>query len=115
MSNFFAARWRVIAADPHPNHLAMTDMFERSQVLLYNFKNHLGAEIQDAISAKAWEILAQSLCQRVLDRPFTQRFELFANKVGLWIHRRPPFVARFFSPGIGSDRATCPSWSICSR
>jgi hypothetical protein len=37
-------------------------------VLIDDFKDHLGAEIQNAIPTEAWEIFAQALCERVVQR-----------------------------------------------
>src|SRR5262245_60388886 len=58
MSNRFAVCRRIVAADPHPDDLAMSDRFERSQVLLDDFKDHFGAEIQDSISAESRKLFA---------------------------------------------------------
>jgi hypothetical protein len=56
---------RIIKANAHPDDLAVLNMLQRSKVLLNKLEDHLGAKIEDAISAEAWKILAKTLCKGV--------------------------------------------------
>ena len=62
-----------------------------------HFQNHFSAEIEDAIAAESWKLLAQSLSKGISQGFLAHGRVSLVNKIGLSTHRTPCFV-RFFWP-----------------
>lgn len=79
---------RVLDANGHPEHLTMGDTVFGALVLGDNFEDHVGAELADAGSADAWELLDDPVGECVPQGFLAERSEARANRVRLFTHGR---------------------------
>ncbi len=77
---------RVVDADGHPEYLTMGEMVFGTLVLGDNFEDHVGAELADAGSADAWELLDDPVGECVPQGFLAERSEAGANRVRLFTH-----------------------------
>jgi hypothetical protein len=61
---FSTARW-IITTNGHPDNLAVSNSGDGTDVTFDHFKNHFGAEIEDAIATESRKLPAQSLSKGV--------------------------------------------------